>query len=288
MGSHFLVGNDAGLTMYQPNVRASDTRPSVSAPIPPTERAATFLRNDDQPMSQVQDPGASRSSDSNSDVSQRSEGLFARILQALEQQNTAKEKSSADLIWKLDRQTKCIKDLHKQVADLEAKSALLEARLGVMERQGETLLSRMEELLPKDDEYAMDERSVTEPPNTSMASNVQPRLFPPPQGDTGPEMAPANNAASEWPTNSRDSYVMAPSQYKEVNPVEEAYASTAFRNGPSNHRTHSQPPYQHDSGNQYNGNSQVCLLKDLTKLLAHLECRTTIKDLIIPEGAVVG
>lgn len=211
-------------------------------------------------MSQVQDPGASRSSDSNSDVSHRSEELFVRILQHLERQSAAKDKTSSDLSWKLDRQTKCIKDLHMKVTELETKSAMLEEKLGVMERQGEMLLSRMEELLPRDDEYAMDERSVTEPPNASMAPTVQTRSFPPPQGNLGPEVAPTVpvvNNQDGWATSSRDGYVIGPPQIEEDNAVEIAYATTAYSKNPQGRRTHSQPTYSQDNRNQYNVNTQV-------------------------------
>lgn len=150
-----------------------------------------------------------------------------------------------------------------KVTELETKSAMLEEKLGVMERQGEMLLSRMEDLLHRDDEYAMDERSITEPPNASMASmapNVPPRSFQPPQGNLGPEAAPTVpvvNNEDAWATSSRDGYVMAPPQIEEDNAVEMAYASTAFSNNPQGRRTHSQPTYSQDNRNQYNGNTQV-------------------------------
>lgn len=243
-------------------------------------------------MSQVQDPGASRSSDSNSDVSHRSEELLLKILDAIERQKREKDDSIRDLTRTINMQTKCIKDLQAQMREFEAKSAtewtpastMLEKRIGMMENHlGETLLSRMEQLFYRNEEYTTDERSVTEPPTAAISTHVQQRSFPSSaQGNLNSNQAVADNtpngnrSVSEWATGSQDAFVPSgsgPSHHQERNPVEEAYINSAFPSGHPNHRAQSQPGYQQDHGNHYNNDFQVRVLRRLHESACSLTCR---------------
>lgn len=281
----------------QPNVKAFDTRPYASAPIPPTARAAILQHNDDQPMSQDQDPGAGRSPDSNSDDSPRLEAHIARILETLERHDREKADSIRELTKTVNHQTRYIKELKKKLEEFEAKSTAEQTSLSTMietkfDALGNTLLNRMEELLSRDDEHNMDGRSVTEPPITSAASNIQPRSLPPAQNsfiqvaDSAPMVS---SGVSDWPTSSRDDYApIGPSPSRYGDPVvQQAYATTAFQNDSPNRQTpRSQPTHQPQYHNQYNGDSQVCVVRRLDETARSCH-RASSSDRITSQHAAV-